>query len=244
MTQLDPHYVDPRLVALYDVECGWSADRDFYLGLAGPAPRRLLDLGCGTGLICDAWAARGHEVTGADPAAQMLEVARRKPNGARIEWVQATAQDFRSAKRFDLTIMTGHAFQVLIEDRDIIAAFDTMQCHLAPGGVAAFESRNPRVDRSSRWHGRVSSLAVEGQPVQIHTSVTAARPGLVSFEQRFQFPDTALVSPSTLRFLDRAGIEQRLASAGLAVDHLFGTWDGRPFDEATSDEMIFIVRAA
>jgi SAM-dependent methyltransferase len=110
---LDPHYVNPKLVELYDLTCGWSADRDFYLSLAHPSRQRILDLGCGTGLLCDAYAARNHDVTGVDPAASMLDVARRKPHGKDVEWVRSSAQTYRSEKRFDIIIMTGHAFSGL-----------------------------------------------------------------------------------------------------------------------------------
>ena len=34
---VDAHYVDPRLAALYDIGCGWSIERDFYVRFAGPA---------------------------------------------------------------------------------------------------------------------------------------------------------------------------------------------------------------
>lgn len=33
----DLHYEDPLLSVLYDLDSGWSVDRDFYLALAGPA---------------------------------------------------------------------------------------------------------------------------------------------------------------------------------------------------------------
>ena len=118
----DLHYDDPSLAAIYDITCGWSEDRNFYLALAGNPPKVVLDLGCGTGLLCDAYAARGHDVTGVDPSASMLDIARQKPHGTEVSWVEATAQDYRSDKRFDLIIMTGHAFQVLEDDADIFAA--------------------------------------------------------------------------------------------------------------------------
>lgn len=35
---LDPHYVNPKLVELYDPACGWSADRDFYLAFESRNP--------------------------------------------------------------------------------------------------------------------------------------------------------------------------------------------------------------
>ncbi|MFK4255705.1 methyltransferase domain-containing protein [Agrobacterium tumefaciens] len=50
----DLHYEHPALAALYDLDSGWSIDRDFYLGSASGEQKRILDIGCGTGLLCDA----------------------------------------------------------------------------------------------------------------------------------------------------------------------------------------------
>jgi 2-polyprenyl-3-methyl-5-hydroxy-6-metoxy-1,4-benzoquinol methylase len=69
----------------------------------------------------------------------MLAVARQKPHANDIEWVQAFAQDFRSEKCFDLIIMTGYAFQVMLTDEDVLATLTTMRHHLKPSGHAVFE---------------------------------------------------------------------------------------------------------
>lgn len=43
---------DRRLVTLYDAECPWSHDDDFFLWLVNETPSaRVLDLGCGTGRL-------------------------------------------------------------------------------------------------------------------------------------------------------------------------------------------------
>lgn len=147
----DNHYENTRLAALYDLDSPWSADRDFYLNLAGKPRMRILDIGCGTGLLCDAFANEGHDVTGVDPSGSMLAVAKMKRHGAQIEWVQSFAQSFKSEKRFDLIIMTGHAFQVLLDDAAILDTFKVMREHLNAGGLIVFESRNPNVDWASTW---------------------------------------------------------------------------------------------
>ncbi|MDD9901135.1 MAG: hypothetical protein OXT65_09180 [Alphaproteobacteria bacterium] len=51
---VDAHYVNPKLAEVYDYDSGWGEDRTFYLNLAGAPPQDILDLGCGTGLLCDA----------------------------------------------------------------------------------------------------------------------------------------------------------------------------------------------
>jgi SAM-dependent methyltransferase len=239
----DEHYVNPELAELYDLDSPWSADRDFYLAQAGPAPQSILDLGCGTGLICSAFAEIGHDVTGVDPAPAMLAVARRKPFGAKIEWVEATAQTFRSGKRFDLIIMTGHAFQVLLGDEDVRSAFETMRMHLKPGGKAVFESRNRAIDWAAEWSGEIALDAPAGRIVETH-NVHEIRNDRLKFDSVYRFPDKVLLSESELRFMSRMEIETHLEAAGLGVEGLLGDWDGSAFDEKTSKEMIFTVRAA
>jgi SAM-dependent methyltransferase len=237
----DLHYEHPRLAAIYDLDSGWSKDRDFYLALAGEGRKRILDLGCGTGLLCDAYAAEGHDVTGADPSAAMLDVGRRKPNGDKIEWVQSFAQNFRSAKRFDLIIMTGHAFQVLLDDTDALATFATMRDHLAPDGLIVFESRNPAIDWRLRWHGGEDELEVDGVALRQTCEVLSMTGDRIVFETRYTFPDEVLVSSSELRFRSRTEIEAGLQASGLQAKKICGDWDGTLFVSDSSDEMIFLV---
>jgi SAM-dependent methyltransferase len=239
----DLHYEHPALAALYDADCGWGEDRDFYLNLAGTPPQCILDLGCGTGLICDAYAARGHDVTGADPAPAMLDIARAKPHGGSIEWVLEQAQNFRSDKRFDLVIMTGHAFQVLLEDSDIYALFDMVRAHLAPAGRFVFESRNPAIEWQTLWNSSHKFLA-DGRAVLYNLHTLRRDGNRLTFEQCYDFDGQSLTSRSELLFLTREEIEQRLSDCSLEVENMFGDWHEAPFDPSSSHEMIFSVRAA
>lgn len=242
----DTHYENPRLAAIYDLDSGWSIDRDFYLALANQGGLNILDLGCGTGLLADAYARHKNAVTGVDPAQAMLAVARQKPFGDQIEWVQSPAQSYNSQKRFDLIIMTGHAFQVLMEDADVMATFAVMKKHLKPGGLIVFESRNPLLDWASRWNYQME-LTLPSTTVLESRHLLSMEDNHMRFELRYQFQDGAcetFTSISELRFFSREEIEAHLKESGLYVETLLGGWRGEPFDESTSEEMIFKVRAA
>ncbi len=236
------HYTDPRLARLYDLGNGLRDDHAFYLSLAGPPPQRILDIGCGTGALCNNYAALGHIVTGVDPAPAMLDVARAKPQGADITWVNASAHTFHSTKRFDLIVMTGHAFQHLLDDADIAIALAVMRRHLAPGGTVAFETRNPAVDWANRWHGQSVTHVMDGQTIHQSYNVLAWHADRITFETRYKFPDVTLTSTSTLRFQTLADIRTMLRQGGLSCRSVFGDWASTPFDPTQSDEMIFLAR--
>lgn len=240
----DAHYEDEKLAAIYDIDSPWSADRDFYLSLAGPERQNILDLGCGTGLICDAYAAKGHYVVGVDPSAAMLKVARNKPNGKEVDWKQSFAQDFACDTAFDLIIMTGHAFQVLIEDDDVFRTLSVMRKHIKPEGRIVFESRNPDLDWSKSWNYEMILELTDlrgGAPISVceTRNFLSWRDGCMDFELRYQFPDEDLVSTSTLRFMNRDEIEKQVFLANLKVHSLFGDWNRNTFEPLSSEEMIF-----
>lgn len=238
----DKHYQHPQLVDVYDFDSPWSVDRDFYFNLAGAQPLHILDLGCGTGILSLAYANAGHRVTGVDPAGEMLRRAREKENSQAVEWIQCEAQNFSSDKRFDLIIMTGHAFQVLLTDTDILSTLNVMRKHLTPAGRIAFESRNPAIDWTRDWNYRVSLGLPNGRVIETRRLIEMVNDPM-SFELVYEFEDETLVSASELRFLPCDRILEMLSTSDLQVGELMGDWDHTPFDEATSREMIFVAKA-
>ena len=235
------HYEDPLLARLYDLDSGWSTERDFYLERAGKMPKRVLDLGCGTGLLCNAYAARGHKVTGVDPAVAMLDLARQKPHGAAIEWVKASAQDYRSNEQFDLIVMTGNAFQTLLDESAVLAALATMQKHLAVGGEIVFETRNPALNWPAIW-AREWDLDLDGITVREALDILSFDGRRIVFDTFYTFPDRKMVSHSELLFLTKNEIAGHIATVGLRAETVLGDWDGKPFDPERSKEMVFIAR--
>jgi len=240
----DAIFSEPRLAAVYDAFNPPGEDMAFYLRLAGTEPKRILDVGCGTGQLACALAEGGHAVTGLDPAGGMLAVARGRPGGDRVRWIQGDACSAALGERFDLAIMTGHAFQVFLEDADVRAVLQTVRRHLAPGGRLAFENRNPLVREWEEWNPAASRTRVRidgiGE-VEVHYRVVDVRDRFVTFETHHLFVDSqeTAASPSTLRFMLREEVAEHLAQAGFTDIAWFGDWDGAPFS-AESPEIIAV----
>lgn len=230
----DAIFSEPRLAALYDVFNPPGEDTEFYVQLAGSEPKRILDVGCGTGQLACVLAERGHAVTGLDPAEAMLEVARGRPGGDRVRWVHADARSAVLGERFDLAVMTGHVFQVFLADSDVHAVLRTVRRHLAPGGRLAFESRNPLAREWEEWNPAATRTRVRIDgigDVEVHYRVVEVADGLVTFETHHLFVDSGetAASPSTLRFMAKDKVASHLAHAGFADITWFADWDGAPF---------------
>lgn len=79
----------------------------------------ILDVGCGTGALCAVLEEEGLEVTGVDPAYNMLKVARKKTKNHKIRFVQADSNKGLPFEddAFDLVIASYVAHGLQIEER-------------------------------------------------------------------------------------------------------------------------------
>ena len=239
----DHLFADAGLAALYDAMCVGRGDFDFYLPLVMAAPS-VLDVGCGTGELLIRARDGGHKgrLTGLDPAPGMLAQARKR---ADIEWIEGDLSCRRWSNAFDLIVMTGHAFQVLLEDDELRASLTAIREALTPSGRFAFETRNPLVREWENWTpdkiGQVT--APDGTVVRMTRQIDAVSGDRVSFSHTFTSPSwpSAETSHSTLRFLNAQTLGKFLSEAGLAIEQQFGDWNREPFTPA-SPEIITVTR--
>jgi SAM-dependent methyltransferase len=237
----DRLYQDPALAQFYDLENGWAADLDYCYRLAADA-RSVFDLGCGTGQLA-ASLADGRDVVGADPAGAMLAVARHRPGGAQVTWVQSAAQSLRLGRTFDLVLLSGHAFQVFLTDVDQRSVLATIAQHLARGGRFVFDTRNPAAEEWREWTPERSRRSLDHPVlgnVEAWNDVSQdAATGIVTYETHYRVLDGGQVfsASSKIRFTARNELAALLDDAGLAVDEWLGDWAGRAF-EPDSPEII------
>ena len=228
----DRLYQDAELAQFYDLENRWGPDLDYCHDLARDA-RSVLDLGCGTGQLA-ADLAGSRDVVGVDPAEPMLDIARRRPGGTEATWVRGDARHSRLGRRFDLVVLTGHAFQVFLTEEDQRAVLATIAVHLAPEGRFIFDTRNPAVEEWREWTPAESARTLEHPdlgPVDAWNDVAQdPATGIVTYETHYRVIETGQVfsASSQLRFTARDDLAAMLDEAGLVVDDWLGDWAGGP----------------
>lgn len=239
-------YSQPRLAALYDIENPGRWDRDFYLALAVElAAGDVVDLGCGTGALAVDLAHRGMRVTGVDPAAAMLDQARRRPGAAPVVWRQGDAADLPDAAS-DLVVMSGHVAQLFVADTDWEQALRHVRRTLRPGGHLAFEMRDPA---AQAWRGWTRETTHEdlAHPdggryeawVEVVQKTTDATGTTVVLHGHTVLPSGEhLLTPETLRFRSRSRLTRDLAAAGLSVLRTWGDWDRSPVGSGTLELIV------
>src|SRR5262245_11481381 len=245
MTNLAQHYVDPRLVALYDIENSRGADTDFYLRLAADLDARtIIELGCGTGRLTLDLLGDGRQVIGVDPSGAMLAVARQKPRADQVQWVEGDAGALGTPAA-DLAIMTGNVAQVFLDDAEWAATLRAIQAALRLGGHLAFESRNPDDRAWERWNREATYERIDSPhgPMECWLELVSVGNGRVRFEGHNVFTATGevVVASSELRFRSQAELIDSLTNSGFTVEHVYGDWNHGPV-ASTSRIMVFIAR--
>ena len=185
---VDYLFSEPRLAELYDAFCAGREDFDFYLPPVMSA-KSVLDVGCGTGELLRLAREAGHtgRLCGLDPAEAMLEQARKRRD---VEWVHGDLSTADWRGEFDLIVMTGHAFQVFVEDDQLRNSLAAIRSALTEDGRFVFETRNPSV---RGWEAWIPDNAVEivhgGSVVRMaHQVETPVEGDVVSFTVTYTSP--------------------------------------------------------
>ncbi|WP_020391661.1 class I SAM-dependent methyltransferase [Kribbella catacumbae] len=239
----DP-YGDERLVVLYDGDNAAGDDHEYYLKLADAiGARKVVDFGCGTGLLTRAFARPGREVIGVDPSATMLGFARRQPGAEAVTWVDGDAGAIERTGAADLVVSTGNVMMHIGRD-EYPWVLGSLAGALRPSGVFSFESRNPAVRAWEQWNPEASYFERDTPAGHLRewVEVTEVDQGRVVFDAHNVFEDGSdAVYTTVLYFRTAEEIRTDLESAGFGEIEVYGGWHGEP---ASAESRLFVFRTA
>ena len=138
------HMLNPCRLDYITRQIAEEFDRDLRSELPF-AGLRILDIGCGGGLLAEPMARLGADVVGADAAAGNIPVARvhAEQSGLKVDYRHTTAEDMAAAgEQFDAVLN----MEVVEHVADPLAYLTACQTLLKPGGlmVCSTINRNPK----------------------------------------------------------------------------------------------------
>jgi SAM-dependent methyltransferase len=239
----------------YDREhLGDDEDIGFYLSLSRRlAPRKVLELGCGTGRITLPLAQLGFDVIGVDNQREMLQKAEQRRLQAapeirqRLQFIEGDMRTWSAGCDFDLILIPASSITHVLSLEDQLAVWKTCHDNLRRGGRLLVEATMPNM----------ASFAVEIDIDNINESdgtrlIRRKTTRYLSHEQRAQIRfmyekyqdgrgvETFLDDFESHVFFPR---ELRLlfSHTGYEVEETFGDYRGRAL-KADSPVMIMIGR--
>lgn len=163
----------------------------------------LLDIGCGAGVLAEPMARLGAEVTGVDPAPELISVAsaHAEENGLDIAYRATTAEAvLEEGAAYDVVV----ASEVVEHVADVDAFVGTVGRLVKPGGIALFST----INRTLMAHALVivgAEYVLRWLPVGTH-----------SYEK--------FVTPAELRLAARAAGLEVCDQRGVKFDPLKNLW--------------------
>ena len=111
-----------------------------FLERKGLRPKNALDLGCGTGVLCEILHESGIAAAGMDFSSGMITIARER--NSQIPYEVGDMVTYRPEKCYDLVTCTGDALNHIREPNRVEQIFRNVYGYLAKGGYFIFDILN------------------------------------------------------------------------------------------------------
>ena len=120
----------------------YEKEVDFIEDIFGESkPKKILEVGCGTGNYTKILVDRGYEVTAVDLSEDMLKIASEKCD-CKYKFIKGDISDITLNEKFDTCIAMFAVMGYLTENAEIIKALNNIYKHLKPNGIFVFDVWN------------------------------------------------------------------------------------------------------
>ncbi|WP_256838951.1 class I SAM-dependent DNA methyltransferase [Ornithinimicrobium faecis] len=213
---------------------------EFYRAQAASQGGSVLELGCGTGRKLIPIAADGRQCVGMDLSEEMLAEARRKAAARRVDvqWTHGDMSEFDLGRTFDLVFIAANSLLHLHDAESLVACFQSVRKHLAPGGRFVFDVFNPSPRLLSEADGvrrtRQSLSFVDPERGEVRVDVAEVYDAAAQVTRGTWYLSAAtdldfVVAPLEIRSIFPQELPLLLSLGGLRLIDRFGDWSRTPF---------------
>jgi len=222
----------------YDLSLNDRGDLPFWAAMAERwTPKRILELGCGTGRVTPVLCARA-STTAVDLLIEMLPAAIRRAPAAHFVVADLRALPFASA--FDLVVLADDPMAHLTSSEERMTVMKSIAHHLAPEGRLVLEGLYRAPGKTALVPAR--DVVRDGEKLFTvdESWEPAGESALWNATYRYRTDSAITEVTSVLRSWTPEEVD-RLPECGLQVDALWGDFDERPFSP-TAPRMVIVAR--
>ncbi len=216
------------------------------LASTGVSGKKVLDIGCGTGLLSAMLAKKGADVTAIDLSADMLEVASHRAQSLSldIKFIEQPMQRLEVEDTFDAAIISIDSLNYVIEQQDVLETFRRIYGALRTGGVLLF-------DVHSLF--KMDEIFLEGPFVFDNRSITYVWQTAPGDQQHSIYSELAFFvkqQDGSYQRFDEVHMQRSFAvpeyvhmleQAGFQIERIFADWEDEAPEEE-SERIFFQVR--
>jgi 2-polyprenyl-3-methyl-5-hydroxy-6-metoxy-1,4-benzoquinol methylase len=250
-TKTKPDYkefTDTKMVSLYDLHNPhFPEERKFYFDLAEEFNiKKILDIGCGTGLLTIPLANAGYNIIGIDPFQTMIDIAKQKAGSDKVHWIVGDALNLKN-ERVELALMTVHVVQHLIDDDYFRNSLKSIYNSLETGGYLVFDTRNTDTSKAGlNWPKKDNpkeSINPAHGKILTWVNILNIVGNIMLYEVNNKIVSTGEVLTSTneLVFRKQDEITKFLNEAGFEIQDIYGNFDKSELT-VSSPEIIFVCK--
>ena len=206
---------------------------------------RVWDLACGTGLHAEFFANRGADVLASDSSPEMIRHAQLRRPHPRIQYQVADMRCLPD-ETADLVVCLGNSFSLLDSVEQVQSLVAEVARRLAPRGLFCAQVVNNAAKGMNKARHRVELKDTENGPVvAVKNLVPLADKTLLSlsfFHKSAPVADGGVwqsaADTAVLLHLSLDDFQIAAQKAGLHIAELFGGFDRRQFDAASSPDLV------